>query len=92
VVPLSSGQKADKSEPNKLPNCVPVEPDVELRDAVSRSYQLSCQQNIPLYDAWVIAQTIALKIRPELEDIEAGRRVMTIIAWHTLQTELSFGL
>jgi hypothetical protein len=71
---------------------VPVEPDVEMRDAVSRSYQLSCQQNISLYDAWVIARTIALKIRPELEDLEAGRRVMAIIAWHTLQTELSFGL
>ena len=71
---------------------MPVEPDVELRDAVSRSYQLSCQQNISLYDAWLFARTIALKIRPELEEIEAGRRVMTIIAWHTLQTELSFGL
>ena len=63
-----------------------------MRDAVSRSYQLSCQQNISLYDAWVIARTIALKIRPELEDLEAGRRVMAIIAWHTLQTELSFSL
>jgi hypothetical protein len=84
MTPPSSGQKSGKSEPNKVPNCV----HVELRDAVSRSYQLSCQQKISLYDAWLAARTIALKIHPEMENVEAGLRVMTIIAWQTLQTEL----
>jgi hypothetical protein len=53
---------------------------IENKLFLYRTRKDSCQQNISLYDAWVIARTIALKIRPELEDLEAGRRVMAIIA------------
>lgn len=66
---------------------VPVETDVELRRAVAQSYHLSRKFHLSLYDAWFVGRTIALEIRPGMDEFEAGRRVMMIIAWTVLQQD-----
>lgn len=66
---------------------VPVETDVELRRAVAQSYHLSRKFHLSLYDAWFAGRTIALEIRPGMDELEAGRRVMMIIAWTVLQQD-----
>ena len=64
-----------------MPAPLPVETDTELRYAVALSCELSRKRRRSLYDAWFAARAIALEIRPELDELEAGRRAMMIIAW-----------
>jgi hypothetical protein len=70
-----------------LPTPIPIEPDAELRNAVLLRYELSHDRRLSLYDAWFAARTVALEMRPDMEAMEAGRRVALILAWNDLQHE-----
>jgi hypothetical protein len=70
-----------------LPTPIPIETDAELRYAVLLSHELSRELCLSLYDAWFAARTVALEVRPDMEAMEAGRRVALILAWNDLQHE-----
>lgn len=65
-----------------MPTPIPIEPDAELRYAVLLSHEFSRQRGLSLYETWFAARTVALSVCPDLEAMEAGRRVALILAWN----------
>src|SRR5690242_19309040 len=57
------------------------DPDEDLRRAVALAYRAVRQRSELDHPAWLAARDVALELRPEMSEEEAGRRVTQIIAW-----------
>ena len=57
------------------------DPDVDLQRAVAIAYRAARRQHLPEVEAWRAARGEVLRLRPDLDQDEAGRKATMIIAW-----------